>query len=206
MAIQGSRLQCLRQSGTDVLKSPLGVHMIVLYRTVVVLFIMSGVLALTQPRQARAGDLETRVKVAYIYNFTKFIDWPGNGGGADSDPVRICVIGNDPIRTTLGELASREVKGRPIKIVRIKDPSTLSTCHLLFISRSEESQVAFILQRLQGAHVLTVSDIPRFAQRGGMISFVTENDRIKIEINPLVVRQAGLKVSAKLFEIARIVQ
>lgn len=173
--------------------------------TVAVLLAVCGAFAALQARPVWAGDLEAKVKVAYIYNFTKFIEWPGDGA-AGGEPVRICVIGTDPIRTMLGELTSREVKGRPLKIVRIKELSALAPCHLLFVSRSEESLVPLILQRLQGTHVLTVSDIPRFAQRGGMVNFVTEKDRVKIEINQRAVRQAGLKISAKLLEIARVVQ
>lgn len=173
-----------------------------LIRTAFVLLAGCSVPAIHLVRPAMAGDLETKVKVAYIYNFTKFIEWPDD----DSEPIRICVIGNDPIRTMLGELSNREVKGRQLRIMRVKDLNSMPSCHLLFISRSEESQVPNILQRLQGTRVLTVSDIPQFAKRGGMISFTTEKERVKIEINQRTVRQAGLKVSAKLLEIARVVQ
>lgn len=155
---------------------------------------------------AWAGELESRVKAAYIYNFTRFIDWPGEGSAENSEPVRICFVGNDPLRTMLGELSNREVKGRPLQIVRIKDSGSFESCKIVFISRSEEAQLPLILQRLQGTHVLTVSDIPRFAHKGGMISFVTENDRVKIEVSQRAVRQAGLKVSAKLLEVARVIQ
>jgi len=158
------------------------------------------------PLTAGASDLETKIKTAYIYNFTKFIDWPADEGKSASEPFRICVIGSDPIRTTLGELTNREAKGRPIRVVRIKDPSGLSSCHLLYISRSEEAQLALILQRLQGTQVVTVSDIPQFAQRGGMISFVTDRDRVRVQINQRTAREVGVKLSAKLLEIARVVQ
>lgn len=152
---------------------------------------------------AWAGELENKVKAAYIYNFTKFVDWPGDGSNDTSEPVKICFVGSDPLRTLLGELNNREVKGRPLKIVRFKELNSLESCKIVFISRSEEPQLPQILQRLQGTHVLTVSDIPGFAHKGGMISFVTENDRVKIEISQKAVRQAGLKVSAKLLEVAR---
>lgn len=158
------------------------------------------------PLTAWGSELETKIKTAYIYNFTKFIDWPVDEGKAASEPFRICITGSDPIRTTLGELTNREAKGRPIKIVRIKDPSALPSCHLLYISRSEEPQLALILQRLQGTQVVTVSDIHQFAQRGGMISFVTDKDRVRVQINQRTARETGVKLSAKLLEIARVVQ
>jgi len=157
-------------------------------------------------RSAWAGELEVKVKAAYIYNFIKFVDWPGDNRAAEREPIRICIVGSDPIRTTLGELSTREVKGRPLRIQRVRELSGIATCDLLFISRSEEQQLPVILQRLQEGRVLTVSDIPQFSQRGGMIGFVTERDRVKIEINQRAIRQSGLKVSAKLLEIARVIQ
>lgn len=174
------------------------------YAAVAVVISVCVILSMMPVRPAWAGDLETKVKAAYIYNFTKFVDWPEDKG-AGSEPFRICVVGTDPIRTMLGELSNREVKGRPLRIQRVKDLSGLPPCHLLFISRSEEQQLPLILQRLQGTRTLTVSDIPQFSQRGGMISFITEKERVKIEISQRTVRQSGLKVSAKLLEIARVV-
>lgn len=178
-----------------------------------VLLVVCGACASLWVRHARAGNAETKaketeakVKVAYVYNFPKFIDWPSDVKKAAAGPIRICLIGTDPIRTILGELSIRKVNGRSIEVAHIEDPNALTRCHLLFISRSEEQRLPFVLQRVEKTPVLTVSDIPRFAYRGGMIGFVTEKDRVKIEINQKSVRLAGLKVRAKLLEIARIAQ
>lgn len=153
---------------------------------------------------AEGSELETKVKAAYIYNFTKFVDWPGDEMTVAGEPIRICIIGNDPIRTLLGELSNREAKGRPLKIVRVKDINALPSCNILYVSRSEQSQLPMILERLHGLPLLTVSDIPAFAQKGGIIGFINENNRIKVEINSRAARQAGLKISAKLLEISRV--
>jgi len=40
---------------------------------VLILVVLAGMLL---PQPAGAGELETKIKTAYIYNFTKFIDWP----------------------------------------------------------------------------------------------------------------------------------
>ncbi len=154
---------------------------------------------------AWAGELENKVKAAYVYNFTKFTDWPGVTEAELTDPIRICFVGSDPLRTLLGELNNRQAKGRQIKIVRLKDINTLSSCDMIYISRSEEHQLQLILQRLQSTPVLTVSDITQFSRKGGMIGFVTENERVKVEVNLRNVNQAGLKVSAKLLEVARVI-
>lgn len=151
-----------------------------------------------------AKETEAKIKVAYVYNFLKFIEWPEGDGNAAA-PARICVVGTDPIRTMLGELSIRTVKERRIQVEQVKDLSDLNACHLVYVSRSEEAALPQVLRRIEGAPVLSVSDIPEFAHKGGMIGFATEDNRVKIEVNQSLVRHAGLKVSAKLMEIARLV-
>ena len=157
-------------------------------------------------REARAEGIEAKIKVAYVYNFLKFIEWPGEKRIAATEPIRICAFGADPIQIVLGQLSTRRAKDRPIEVARIKDPHALSSCHLLYISRSEDGLLLRLLQQIEGKPVLTVSDIPKFAHRGGMIGFLTEKDRVGIEINQRSVQRAGLKARAKLLEIARIVR
>lgn len=173
-------------------------------RVVVMFLLLIGMATALHPL-AWGGELENKVKTAYIYNFTKFIDWPVDTGAETAEPIKICFFGSDPLRTQLGELNNRQARGRSIKIVRIKDVNAISPCNMIFISRSEERQLSLVLERLQGTHVLTVSDIPQFSHKGGMIGFVTENERVKVEVNQRSVRLAGLKVSAKLLEIARVI-
>lgn len=156
------------------------------------------------PQIARGADptLEAKVKAAYIYNFTKFIDWTPQEGRPASAPLRICIVGSDPIDTFLKEVAAREVKGRPLAV---DDAGTdLTACEVLYVSRSEQERVDVILQPLQGRGVLTVSDIPDFVQHQGVIGFVTEGGKVRIEINLAAATKAGLKISAKLLEVARV--
>lgn len=151
-----------------------------------------------------ASEAEAKIKVAYIYNFLKFIEWPDNERRAARDSFSICLLGTDPIRTILGELSVRTVKNRAIQVVQVKDLKTLAACHVLYVSRSEERDLVQILRSARDAPVLSVSDIREFAAKGGMIGFVTEAGRVKLEVNLTVLRRAGLKASAKLLEIARI--
>jgi hypothetical protein len=170
---------------------------------VVVALSAPGALAGAQDAQSR--ETETRVKVAYVFNFPRYVAWPevGTAGAGAAAAFRLCVVGADPVGDKLQELAGRQVGGRPIEVARVFDPDAGSGCHLLFISASEERTLGQLLKKLDGAPILTVSDLPRFARRGGMIGFVTEDNRVRIEINQRTVREAGLRVGAKVLEIAR---
>jgi hypothetical protein len=152
------------------------------------------------------GGLEAKVKSAYILYFTKFIEWPAADSGSGRT-LKICLLGEDPIAERLRELSTREAKGQTLQVeLHRQKTEALSSCHILFISRSEQDQLDAILQRFQGRNILTVSDIPHFTRHGGVIGFVTEDGKVQIEINLAAAREAGLKVSAKLMEVARAVQ
>ncbi len=158
------------------------------------------------PGQPTNSALEARVKSAYIYNFLKFIDWPSSSLGSENDPILICVIGKDAMASILTELESFRVKGRPLRVkYAVLDKSPLPSCQVLFLSSSEQRQFKLVLEKLQGRNVLTISDIPGFARQGGVIGFVNETGKVKIEINLAAAQQANLKISAKLLEVARII-
>ncbi|MFZ2955730.1 MAG: YfiR family protein [Candidatus Ozemobacteraceae bacterium] len=151
------------------------------------------------------GDLELQVKAAYLYNFTKFVYWSRSGSDDKTGEITIAVIGADSIRDLLEGFSKNGGGDRPIVVQSVNaGQATAPACHLLFIGRHEQSQWPALSKRLAGTDILTVSDIPGFARQGGMIGLFIENDRVGIEINMDRVRRAGLKISAKLLEIARI--
>lgn len=144
------------------------------------------------------------VKAAYVYNFTKFVDWISEDGAKKPlPPITICVIGNDPVGSALDEIASLESNGSPIKVLHVKARESIPPCHILYVSRSEEPRLSEVLSQVANASVLTVSDITGFVEQGGMIGFVPEQGRVRIEINITRARLAGLSISSKLLEIAR---
>jgi len=156
--------------------------------------------------QATDGNLESQVKAAYIYNFTQFVYWDKRQGDTTISPIIISVLGNDPVGDLLKNFSEKQAAGRAITVKQSENATrALSDCHLIFIGGSEKQQLPAIFQQLRGTNVLTVSDIPGFARHGGMIGFFIEDGRVKIEIDLNAVNNAGLKVSAKLLEIARIV-
>lgn len=145
---------------------------------------------------------EYAVKAAYLYNFGRFVEWPTRSSGDDA--FRICVLGRDPFGPALdATLTGQTVRGRRVIAARILTPRDASACAIVYISASEEPQIATIMAGLSGAPALTVSDIPRFADRGGMIQFVLDASRIRFEINLPPAEDAGLVVSSELLRVAQ---
>jgi YfiR/HmsC-like len=144
---------------------------------------------------------EYRLKAAVLYNLTKFVEWPGESFPVATSPFVICILGIDPFGTALDEsLPSRPVGGRAVVVRRIADVET--GCHILFIADSEVRRLPSIMDKLRGASVLTVGEVTGFVDRGGVIGLVTEDDRVRFEINADAAAKARLKISARLMTLA----
>ncbi len=145
------------------------------------------------------ADRRAQVQAAYLYNFLLFVRWPEADSAA---PVQVCTIGSGTINHALPPIEQRTQRGRPIELKQLKDPGDALDCELLFINESEEADLQRILAGLGDAPVLTVSDIPQFARRGGMIGFIEQDRRTRLEVDLQRARSAGLSVSSKLLEVA----
>lgn len=148
---------------------------------------------------------EYQIKAALLYKLTKFIQWPEHALPDADMPLGICVFGEDPFGSSLDALANKTVRGSKIIIKRIQQTSQLHGCHVLFVSTAEKQKLVSILHAINNLPILAVSDIERFAQQGGMIGLVTVNNKIHFEINIQAAKQAQLKISAQLLELATIV-
>jgi len=140
------------------------------------------------------------VEAAYLYDFGQFIRWPSN---ARRKTLNICVLGQDPFGTTLDNIVANEViDGHPLAVVRLTDVNEARSCAILFISRSEASQIEKDLSLLNGLPVMTVSDMPNFLERGGMIQFVLMEDRVRFEVNLDAAQKCDLEISSQLLKVA----
>ena len=159
------------------------------------------------PLSARADTQpldEYQVKAAFLYNFAKFVDWPGEAFSDSSAPLVIGVIGEDPFGGALDRaINGKTVSGRSLLVRRLKWGQDLRSCHILYISSSERKRLPQILQSLKGASVLTVGDMGQFNQRGGIINFILEANKVRFEINSHGADQARLRISSKLLTLAK---
>jgi hypothetical protein len=145
------------------------------------------------------------VKAAFLYNFGKYVHWPGIAAGAETEFV-IAVLGADPFGAALDDIVrGKRIGNRPVALKRVSKPSELGACEVLFISVSEEGRLDDILAELANAPILTVSDMPKFVERGGMIGLVVANRRVQFEVNALAAERAGLALGSQLMRLARAV-
>jgi YfiR/HmsC-like len=165
---------------------------------VVLFFLHHSVLHAQQPKAS-----EYEVKATYLYNFGRFVQWTPGAVAAQSDSFPICVIGQDPFGAALDTILSGEsIDGKAVVAKRVSKPQDALSCRVLYISVSEDSRLKDLLAGLDKAGVLTVSDIPQFSQRGGMIQFVMVGNKIRFEVNLTSAQDAGLTLSSDLLKVA----
>jgi hypothetical protein len=146
---------------------------------------------------------ETSIKAAVVGNFPKFVEWPPTAFASRTAPFVVAIIGDDALAGAIDAVfAGRRLADRPITVVRVSRLEDLSTCHLLYVAASEERRLDAVLKALQGRAILSVGDLSRFAQRGGMIGLVVDDDRVRFEINERAARASGLRLSANLLRLA----
>lgn len=145
---------------------------------------------------------EAAVKAAFVYNFAKFVEWPANTPAKNA--MTLCVAGTRPeLATSLAGLAGKSVQGHMLAVKNIVLAADLDTCQVLYLG----SEARALADQARGrTGLLTVSDMPGFAQSGGMIGLFSEGERIRFEINPRSAAAAGLKVSSQLIKLAKVVE
>ncbi|TAK99303.1 MAG: YfiR family protein [Verrucomicrobia bacterium] len=150
--------------------------------------------------------LEYKVKGAFLVKFGSFVEWPTLPGDAPQNEFTIGILGADPFGPDLDDaVKSERVKGLPVRMRRAQDLAGLAGCQVVFVSRSETARWPKLLQALAGKPILTVGEDAGFAEQGGMINLYKENGRVRFEINPAAAERSGLKLSAKLLQLGRLI-
>jgi YfiR/HmsC-like len=178
-----------------------------LWRGVAVFLLVVAFLGATRLFAQQPKPGEYQVKATYLYNFGRFVKWPERVPAGKGDSFSVCVLGQDPFGAILDStLAGEALDGKPVALRRITKPQDAGDCRILFISSAEEKHLKEILTALDENGVLTVSDMPGFTRRGGMIQFVLEGDRVRFEINLASAENARLVLSSELLKVAAAVR
>jgi hypothetical protein len=160
-------------------------------------------------RAAPADETVTReyqVKAIFLYNFAQFVTWPAAAFPDARTPITIGILGNDPFGPFLEDAVRGEViDGRSLTIKRFKGVEEALDSHMLFVSKSERGRLGQILAAVQGKGILTVGETEAFARQGGIINFITVDNKVRYEINLEAAKRANLDISSKLLRLAKIV-
>jgi len=162
------------------------------------------ILLLTQSAAVKLDQSEeagARIKAIYIYNFTKYIEWP------ESYKEGNFVIGvygtNVPLLSELNKMAASKMVGsQKLEIKNIQSPAEAAQCHIIYLLADNSGQLADVLTKIKGKSALIVTDKAGMTKQGSAINFAIVENKQKIELNRSNIEKYKLKVASTLVEMA----
>ena len=158
------------------------------------------------PDQLPPEMREQLVKAAYIYNFAKFTTWPPNTFPPLDEAVSLCIVGQDPIGKVAANLEEKTVQERTVDVKYVVWADEVISCNIVFIGLKSADRMQKLFSILQNRPVLTISDMPSFAENGGMLGLIEERGHINFEVNQVAINNAGLRVSSRVLQLAKSVR
>jgi hypothetical protein len=154
-------------------------------------------------QKKKPGEYE--VKAAFLYNFSKFIEWPDKASSYYSGSFNMCVFGEGPLANALESIQDETIGQKKLVMKHVNALQQAKNCHVLFIGSSEGENLEQIIRALKGMNILLVGDTEGYAQKGVLINFYIEQNKVRFEINVDAVKRSGLRISSKLLNLAKIV-
>lgn len=148
--------------------------------------------------QKSMTDDPVTVKALFIYNFTKYIEWPSSKSGT---PFIIQVHGDQEMKYMLENmLKGRKVNDRPI-VVRMYNSKDTTSAQINYIPARQYDQVIHLIssKKLKGS--LAITDGLNGRKTEG-INLLKIDDKLRFQINEEALRKEGLKISVQLLDLA----
>ncbi|PLX14892.1 MAG: hypothetical protein C0599_17860 [Salinivirgaceae bacterium] len=144
-----------------------------------------------------------KFKALFLYNFTKYIEWPASKQGGD---FVIGVLGNSPIKKELDIIASKKrIDNQPIKVKVFKSISDIGSCHVLFIPPGKSASLPEVNKKVEGKGILVITDKPGLGKKGAGINYVLKGGHQDFEINKGAIKDQSLKVNSSLFALGTVI-
>lgn len=164
--------------------------------------LLAGAGSLSTAHAAPAATPEYQVKAAFIYNFMKFVEWPGDAAGPPGT-ISLGILGRDPFGDALDAVHGKYAKGRKVVVLHFRSLEEVKGCDLLFICASEKGRLSQTLKFANNFRMLTVADQDGFCEAGGMINLVFVKNRVGFEVNVAAASRSKLRISSQLLKLAR---
>lgn len=169
---------------------------------VIVLVLICGASTAQTPKED-SSTIASRIKASYIYNFLQFVSFQPESLG-DKSEIRVCILGRDRFGNALDQIDGERIPQGVIRVLRLgrlKESTSLSDCHALYLSASEADNVDKVMARVDEHQVFTISEFSSFIEHGGLIELYEHDDTIRFRINEQLVKETNFKVAAQLVQL-----
>lgn len=145
-----------------------------------------------------------KLKTVFIYNFTKYIDWPESLSQGD---FQIAIIGSSPLTHELKVLAkTRKVGSQTMKVTQYKSAQEAVGAHMIIISPGQSRQLASVISATNRQSTLIITEGNGLVKRGSCISMVVQGNKLSYEISKRNIESRSLMVSNHLLNLGQHIQ
>lgn len=157
-------------------------------------FLLLGYSPLTLAEQPS----EYRLKVAFLYNFSAYTEWPS----LPNQVLNLCIYGEDPFGENLQHLQHKKAHEHEIVVRHTSNTEDLPDCQIVFITRSSIGNLSDIIKRLDEMPILTIADTPGASQQGVILNMAMKEGKVTFEANVTIAKRNRLKLSSQLLRFA----
>ena len=154
---------------------------------------------------AGTSDREHVVKAAFVFNILKFSQLPTSDIRTRDSGLLLCVLDDRPIFLALRRIAGRPVRGGNLSVAEISGPGELPLCDAVFVGTRWSGSLGELKRGALEHRVLTLTEQSSQVENGLMIGVVPNGARLGIEINVPATRAAGIRLSAELLQLSRLI-
>jgi hypothetical protein len=176
-------------------------------RTIKIGLLVAALVVLFNPVPGPAENMISELQAEFIGRFPQFIEWPANSSVSDSSaPFVIGVYGDSEVLAALERITGKtKILGKQVEARKITSISSVDSCQIVFVAKSQREQLSAILGQTRGKPILTVGDTAGFGRQGVIINFTVEGSSLKFEINQSAADANGLRLAPKLLALGKVI-
>ncbi|MGD1889687.1 MAG: YfiR family protein [Cyclobacteriaceae bacterium] len=137
----------------------------------------------------------------FIYNFSRYIEWPDN---IDKDEFTVSVIGKAEAYREMVDISEKKktIKNKKFVVRQCNSIIEAQKSDIVFITQGARVKAEDI-QQLQEEGALVITELDNIVQKGSHINFIaTRDSKLGFELNTQAASDAGFKVANALATLA----
>ncbi len=144
---------------------------------------------------------EEKYITLYLYNFTKYIEWPNEYKEGD---FIIDVLGHKSVYDGLKKMLEQKQRGAQNFVVN--NPTEVSQinedCHILFVGHWQSKKLQAALKKVGKKGTLIVTEKGGLLEQGSAINLIVKNQEIAFELKKSNLSEYNLTYSTDLTSLA----
>ncbi|MGV3593496.1 MAG: YfiR family protein [Gammaproteobacteria bacterium] len=159
------------------------------------------------PAAAQDDVAAQQIKAAFLHKFATYVQGAGTAFGDPSVPLVYGIAGSEEVYDFLADIVATQGAGvQPADVRRVDASDDLAGVHVLYVGPDAAIDPHELLEQGVQRSMLTVSDLPGPQPANSMIHFFVADDRVRFDIALAPAAEAGLRLSSRLLQVARVVE